>query len=113
VEERAKLFFSLFLSFLVCKGVLLAPSLAHNALWRVTDFICLSGPIEDGRWPSSPLSFLGHISLWDERRCLEMKINKINSLTGVRSSRREKKRKEEDILFYYSVLEVYPAPSRS
>jgi len=36
----------------------------------------------------------------------------MSSLTGIRSSRGEKKRKE-DVLFCCSVLEVYPAPSRS
>jgi hypothetical protein len=70
VAQEARLIIFLFpVSF--CKGVLLPPGLGHSALWRMEDSFAVADRPRAGCWSFVLVSFLGHISLRDERRCLE------------------------------------------
>jgi hypothetical protein len=52
------------------------PRPAHSALPRAEDLLCGSSPAESQGLVSFVCSFFGHISLRDERRRREIKINK-------------------------------------
>jgi len=64
-------------SFVCCMGILLSPSLAHSALWRVMDLICCK---LTGRGPAAGffplLALLCHISLGDDGFDLLRELNK-------------------------------------
>jgi hypothetical protein len=66
-------FFCSHTSSLFCKGTQ-TPGFAHSATLEAEDLICWSSPAEGRKLVPFDLSFFGHISLRDERHCLEIEI---------------------------------------